>query len=212
MGNPALAPEERFTYRQYRTWPEDERWELIDGHAYSMSPAPMRRHQELLARIFVALRTHLKGKTCQAYAAPFDVLLPKAGEEENEVDTIVQPDLVVYCDPGRLTPRGGFGAPDLVVEILSPRTTSRDFGTKLRLFARHGVREYWIVDGAAKAVHVWRAQAAGAGLAEARPRSMGPDTAVPGFGEEEVFEDEERLESSVLAGFALELGELFAGI
>jgi len=72
MGNPELAPQERFTYRHYRTWPDEERWELIDGIAYSMSPAPMRRHQKLSQRLALLFGAYLKGRPCESYTAPFD--------------------------------------------------------------------------------------------------------------------------------------------
>ena len=141
-----LSPGERFTYRHYRTWPDEERWELIDGQAWSMSPAPMREHQELSARLFNMVYDLLKGKPCKAYDAPFDVLPPGSEEKDDEVDTVVQPDIAVFCDDSKLTKRGARGAPGRIIEILSPRTAKKDYEVKHRLYERHGVREYWIVD------------------------------------------------------------------
>jgi hypothetical protein len=77
--------EGRFTYKHYKTWPDEERWELIDGQAWAMSPAPMTRHQELVGRLFMEIQTFLTGKPCKAYLAPFDVLLPEANETDDEV-------------------------------------------------------------------------------------------------------------------------------
>lgn len=84
MGDPKLAPRERFTYRQYETWPDSERWELVDGQAWDMSPAPLRRRQEIQARLLTELRQLLRGKPCQAYDAPFDVLLPEGEEADDD--------------------------------------------------------------------------------------------------------------------------------
>ena len=140
MGNPALAPSEHFTYRHYKTWPDSERWELIDGQAWNMSPAPLRRHQELQHRLALRIGNFLTDKPCKVYEAPFDVLLPAGDEADDEVDSVVQPDLVVFCDRSKLTERGARCAPDLVVEILSPSTSRKDLNEKFRLYERQGVR------------------------------------------------------------------------
>jgi len=156
MGDPKLAPEERFTYRHYKTWPDSERWELIDGRAWAMSPAPRKRHQELAWKLSGMFYDYLKGKPCKAFAAPFDVLLPEGDEADDEVDTVVQPDIVVYCDRSKLTEAGARGAPDLVVEILSPSTSKKDQHDKFDLYERHGVREYWVVDPGNRSLMVYR--------------------------------------------------------
>ena len=154
MGNPALAPGESFTYRHYRTWPDSERWELIEGHAWAMSPAPIRPHQKLSMRLSGWINSFLEGKPCEVYAAPFDILFPENDEQDDEVDTVVQPDIVVICDKTKLTRAGARGAPDWVIEILSPRTAKKDFEVKFQLYQRHGVREYWIVDPHEKCITV----------------------------------------------------------
>ena len=160
-GNPASTPQERFTYRDYRTWPDEERWEIIDGHAWAMSPAPRSRHQALVWRLSALLYIFLQGKPCRAYPAPFDVLLPRGDEEDDEVDTIVQPDISVFCDKSKITEGGARGAPDLVVEILSPSTSRKDLREKFDRYERAGVREYWVVDPAAWSVWVYRLTPAG---------------------------------------------------
>jgi Uma2 family endonuclease len=162
MGNPALTPGERFTYRNYRTWPDSERWELIEGQAWSMSPAPKRRHQEVSASLFTDIYSYLKGKPCKAFAAPFDVLLPASDEADDEVDSVVQPDILVFCDKSKLTERGARGAPDLVIEILSPWTSKKDQHEKYQLYERRGVREYWVVDPAAWSIWSYRRTDSGA--------------------------------------------------
>jgi Uma2 family endonuclease len=151
VADPALSLDERYTYGDYRNWPE-----LIEGLAYSMSPGPCRRHQSVSRAFFHALLDFLDGKSCEAYAASFDVLLPAGDEAEDEVDTVVQPDIVVYCDRSKLTEKGARGAPDLVVEILSTWTSKKDLNEKFRLYEKHGVREYWVVDPGNRSVQVWR--------------------------------------------------------
>jgi len=197
MGNPLVTPEERFTYRHYRSWPDEERWELIDGQAWNMSPVPMTRHQALSGKLFNKFYNFLKGKPCRAFVAPFDVLLPAGDEPDDDVDTVVQPDIVVICDRSKITTRGARGAPDLVVEILSPRTARKDLNEKMRLYERHGVREYWIIDPGNQSIQVWRLEAEG------------------GFdgGElRETIEDRSPVASRVLEGFVVDPAELFADI
>ena len=126
VADPISAPAERFTYRDYRMWPEDERWELIEGLAWPMRAAPLRLHQKLSGRLFRLLGNFLAGRGREVYAAPFDVLLPEGDEPDEEVDTVVEPDIAVFCDPTKLTREGARGAPDLIVEILSPSTSKKD--------------------------------------------------------------------------------------
>lgn len=157
--NAVLQPQQRlFTYGEYRRWPEDERWELIDGAAFDMCPAPSRQHQEVLLELSRQTANFLLGKPCKAYIAPFDVRLPKADEADDDVDTVVQPDLAVICDAGKLDDKGCRGAPDWVVEVISPHTAAKDHIKKQTLYERHGVREYWLVHPLDRVVtrYVWR--------------------------------------------------------
>jgi len=146
MGIPINKADEKYTYKDYLVWPDDERWELIDGVAYNMSPAPSRKHQKILRELVKLYANYLTGKTCEVYHAPFDVRLPKASEKDESIDTVVQPDLVVICDQSKLDDRGCKGAPDLVVEILSPHTAKKDMEDKFLLYERVKVKEYWIID------------------------------------------------------------------
>ncbi len=162
MGVVSVAEENQgYTYRDYITWPDEERWELIDGVAYCMSPAPSPRHQEELVELARQFANHLRGKPCRVYVAPFDVRLPDAEEPDEEIRTVVQPDLVVLCDLNKLDERGCRGAPDMVLEILSPSTSAKDQRQKLALYERHGVREYWIVDPEARLARIYRLGDAG---------------------------------------------------
>ncbi|MBI4778090.1 Uma2 family endonuclease, partial [Candidatus Desantisbacteria bacterium] len=131
MGFEARKKEERFTYGDYLKWPDDQRWELIDGVAYDMSPAPSRKHQKVVGELFAQFHSYLKDKSCEVYVAPFDVRLPEVDEgvaplaADEEIITVVQPDIVVVCDRDKLDDRGGRGAPDIVIEILSPWTAKQ---------------------------------------------------------------------------------------
>ncbi len=152
-----LSENELFTYADYMTWPDGERWELIDGEAYMMSPAPSRKHQEISIDLASQFHTFLKGKKCRVYDAPFDVRLPQhADQPDDEIETVVQPDIVVVCDGSKLDDRGCKGAPDLVIEILSPSTSKMDLQDKFFLYQRVGVKEYWLVHPSDKTVMVFR--------------------------------------------------------
>ena len=156
VADPAIKQDRVYTYGDYRKWPDDERWELIEGTAWNMSAAPMRLHQGISGELFLRIGSYLDNKDCEVYAAPFDVLLPAADEiEEDDVTSVVQPDISVICDPQRLTDKGCTGAPDWIVEILSPSTSKKDFNNKLALYEKHGVKEYWIVDPGNAFVHVY---------------------------------------------------------
>ena len=150
------AEKERYTFADALAWDDGERAELIDGEIYLMAPAPSRPHQKVSGEIFRQLANYLEGKKCEAYSAPFDVrLFEQDGDSLDDVDTVVEPDITVVCDPSRLDDRGCKGAPDMVVEILSPSTRRHDRLVKLNLYQRAGVREYWIVSPEEQAVEVF---------------------------------------------------------
>lgn len=135
----------RFTYADYLAWPDEECWELIEGVPYAMTPAPGTMHQAVSFEMAAQLRNGLRGGPCRGFTAPIDVRLPEGGEADSQVETVVQPDLLVVCDPKKIDERGIRGAPDFIVEIASPRTAVRDEIIKTRLYEKHGVREYWIL-------------------------------------------------------------------
>ncbi|MCD6397425.1 MAG: Uma2 family endonuclease [Spirochaetaceae bacterium] len=145
-----------FSYKDYLSWTaENERWELIDGIAYDMIPAPTRKHQGISRNIARILSNYLEDKDCSVYAAPFDVRLPVGFQTDNEIDTVVQPDISVFCDQDKLDNKGAVGAPDLVIEILSPSTAVKDLREKFFLYEKVGVKEYWIVDPANETLTVY---------------------------------------------------------
>jgi Uma2 family endonuclease len=145
----------RFTYADYRQWSGDERWELIDGEAYAMAPAPTISHQTLAGQLFRQIDEALDGIPCRALIAPVDVLLPAPDEADDHAATVVQPDILVVCDPEKITERNVRGAPDWIIEVLSPATARHDHLTKRALYERAGVREYWLVHPVDRVVTVY---------------------------------------------------------
>ncbi|MCX7672199.1 MAG: Uma2 family endonuclease [Thiobacillaceae bacterium] len=155
MGLPLRKPPERFTYADYAAWPDEQRYELIDGVAYAMT-APGRRHQALLFAMARQIADCLEDTPCRVYLAPFDVRLPKGEEADEQIDTVVQPDLSVFCDRSKLDEQGARGAPDWVIEVLSPATAGHDHIVKRQVYERAGVREYWLVHPLDRIVTVYR--------------------------------------------------------
>jgi len=145
-----------YTYGDYLGWPDDARYELIDGVAYLMAPAPTLAHQDVVGEVYRQLANVLQDKPCRVYVAPVDVRLPKANEADADIDTVVQPDVLVLCDPSKADRRGLRGAPDLVVEVLSPATAGHDHVLKRRVYERAGVQEYWLVHPIDRMVTIYR--------------------------------------------------------
>jgi len=134
-----------YTYADYLKWTIEERLELIKGKIFRMSPAPNRMHQTLSMRIASPIYNLLRGQGCKVYTAPFDVRLPRKSPKDEDIITVVQPDICVVCDPSKLDERGCIGAPDLVVEILSPSSNKKELKNKYEVYEESGVKEYWIV-------------------------------------------------------------------
>lgn len=130
-------PKAHHTWAEYQTWNDDQRWEIIGGEAYLMSPSPTSRHQLITGEMYRQMANFFKGKSCRALTAAMDVRLSD--------EDVVQPDLLVVCDPQQIKRTHIEGAPSLVVEITSDSSTRRDRLLKLNLYARSGVKEYWIV-------------------------------------------------------------------
>lgn len=162
----ALRDDRRYTYADYRRWPEDVRYELIDGAAYLMAPAPSVNHQTLVFEIGRQLGNALEGHPCRVLVAPVDVLLGRPGLADDAVDTVVQPDVLVVCDPSRVTPRGIRGAPDWVLEVISSASASHDHILKLAAYERARVPEYWLAHPVDRVLTIYRLE----GEAYGRPR------------------------------------------
>jgi len=199
MGEPARTLEERYTYADYKKWNGDECWEIIEGVAYAMAPSPSWRHQSLTGELFAQLHAFLKGKPCRVFISPLDTLLhlpQDADAPDDDIDTIVQPDVLVVCDREKLGSRAVRGAPDVVVEVISPYSWDRDVRLMMRVYEERGVREYWLVDPGNKTVAVYKRGADGL---------FGKATAL-------VLADTERAAefSAALPEFVLDLKGLFA--
>ncbi len=146
-----LPQQKIFTAKDYWNLPEDQRAELIDGQLYNMAP-PSRLHQELVMELASTIRNYIKSHhgTCKVYPAPFAVDL------NADDQTYVEPDISVICDSKKLTDRGCSGAPDFIIEIVSPSSRKMDYGKKMWLYMNAGVREYWIVDPSMKRTTLYR--------------------------------------------------------
>ena len=148
------AKKARYTFADVLTWEEDERIEIIEGEAVMLA-TPSVGHQRVSRELLRQLANYLEGKKCEVFAAPFGVrLFEQDGNSPEDVDTMVEPDIAVICDKSKLDERGCKGAPDMVVELLSPSTRRHDRLVKLGLYQRAGVREYWIVSPEEKTVQV----------------------------------------------------------
>jgi len=148
-----------YTYADYLTWKFDEFVELIKGKVMRPMAGPSWRHQRYSVRISSEVYQFLKKSTCEVFTAPFDVRLVKGGANgDQQISTVVQPDIFVVCDLAKLDDRGCVGAPDWIVEILSPGNTTRDTRTKFDLYEENGVREYWIVYPGVKTVAAFTLQ------------------------------------------------------
>lgn len=149
---------QNYTYADYLTWPTISGNELIDGVSYGREPpAPSRVHQEIVVELCRQVTNLLEGQTARAYVAPFDVRLPKERAfADHQIDTVVQPDVLIVSDPEKLDDRGMCGAPDWIAEVLSPATASYDRNTKLSAYERAGVPEVWLIDPADRTVTIYR--------------------------------------------------------
>lgn len=171
------------TYEDYRNWPDGERWELIRGEAWDMTPVPSFRHQRVAVRLAYLLESALAGSPCKPCVAPADVIL-------SECD-VVQPDVFVVCGGEKVHPEGIRGAPDVVFEILSPSTALKDRGVKRALYERHGVAEYVLLDPEGEYAEKWS-------LSDERT-----------YGQSQVLGPRDNLVLSALGGLSLILAEVF---
>lgn len=180
-----------FNYGEYCSWSDDERFELINGVIYDMTPAPSKQHADIAGVLFLEIANFLKGKPCRAYFAPFDVRLPDADESDDLVKTVVQPDILVVCDEKKLDKKGCLGAPDFIIEILSPSTAAKDCIIKRALYEKHGVKEFWTVDPTNRLVTVYVLNSSGL------------------YDAPKMFDDQARINVSIFAGLELDMAKVF---
>lgn len=190
----AASPADRpHTYADLRRWGDDTRWELIDGQAHAMT-GPSWQHQSVSMGLAAQLLAHFSGRGCRVLPAPLDVRLPRSNEPDDAVATVLQPDISVVCDPDKLDERGCRGAPDLVVEVLSPSTAARDHLTKRALYELHGVREYWLVHPLDRIVTVYARDSHG------------------GFGQPDILEARGSWQGSGFAELEVDWDQAFADV
>jgi len=195
MARGSLPKTKEYTYADIEQWPADERWELINGTPYNMSPPPARMHQKISGVLFRKIGNYLEGKTCEVYSAPFGVWLVEKEEDIPQASNYVEPDIVVVCDQNKLTDKGCAGAPDLIIEIVSPSTAAKDMCQKLNLYEASGVKEYWVVHPADRVVMVFHLD----GNKYGRPMTYSPEE--PGANTVRV---------GILPDLEINLGEVFA--
>ena len=146
-----------YTYADYLLWQFKERVELIKGKIFKMSPAPSRKHQDISWKLTREIDKVFYKTACKMYAAPFDVRLinHKVSTDDHKIITVVQPDLCVVCDRSKLDDKGCLGAPDLIIEILSPGNSNKEMDVKFDLYQENGVKEYWIVNPTDETVYIY---------------------------------------------------------
>ncbi len=185
-----LDPNGQYTYGDYLTWQFKERVELIRGRLFKMSPAPSSVHQRIISRLHIKLGIFLLGKSCEIIGAPIDVRLP-VSLKKGKITTVLQPDLCVVCNPGIIDEKGIDGAPDLVIEVLSPGNSKREMNDKFQVYEEAGVSEYWIIDPALQIVLIY--------VLNEEHRFIGLAPLV----------SDDILYSKTLDGFSINLGEVF---
>ncbi|HEX9061600.1 MAG TPA: Uma2 family endonuclease [Clostridia bacterium] len=191
---PLPQRDKKYTYADYLLWPEDERWEIIDGVPY-MQAAPTPVHQEILNSINVQFYNYLAGKPCRVYPAPFCVRLTSGNEKVNEhIDKVVEPDISIVCDKSKIDEKGCNGAPDLIVEVISPSSVKIDRVIKFNEYEKAGVREYWIVEPVGKLVSVFTLQ----------------DN--KRYGRPEIYMEEDKITVSIFPDLIIDLSIVFATV
>lgn len=180
-----------YTYADYFNWQFDERLELIKGKIFTMSPAPSRSHQEISLSMTLKLGNYLKDKPCKIYVAPFDVRLPLSSKEDTAIYTVLQPDICIICDNAKLDDRGCIGAPDIVIEILSPGNNKKELRNKYEVYQEARVKEYWVIHPSERTFLKYTLD--GEGLFQPSKLLIGGD----------------KLTSAVLPGFILDLDDIF---
>ena len=183
----------KHTYADYLTWPENERWEIINGVPYLQS-APKWQHQSISSELHRQISNYLIDKPCRVFAAPFDLCLAEHNEKDDDISNIIQPDIVVVCDDTKLRKTGYFGVPILIIEISSPSTAKQDRVMKFNRYEMAGVKEYWIVEPDGKYINVFTLQE--------NKR----------YGRPEAYTEEDTVQLSVFPDFRIDLKPVFDGI
>jgi len=188
---PLPRPDQKYSYTDYLTWEESERWEILEGTPY-LQAAPSRIHQEILMELSRQIADYLVGKPCKIYPAPFCVRLDDNEKNDSNIYNVVEPDVTIVCDKFKLDDKGCKGAPDMIVEILSPSSNRIDRVIKFKKYEEVGVKEYWIVEPNDKIVSVFVLQ---------------PDGR---YGRPEIYTDEDKIVVNIFPDLEIDLKSIFA--
>lgn len=190
---PLPKEEKKYTYADYLTLSEGERWEIIDGIPY-MQAAPTWQHQSISGELYRQISNYLISNPCRVFAAPFDLCLAESDEQDESIDKVVQPDVLVVCDEKKLRKTGYFGVPTLVIEILSPATARRDRVLKFNMYEKAGVKEYWLLEPDGKFLNVFTLQE--------NKR----------YGRPETYTEENKVRISVFPDLTIDLNTVFSDV
>ncbi|CAA7601719.1 Restriction endonuclease type II-like [Acididesulfobacillus acetoxydans] len=190
---PIPEAKRKYTYADYLTWPEGDRWEIIDGVPY-MQVAPIWQHQSVSRELLRQFSNYLLHKPCQVFASPFDLRLSNLDTKDEDTTEVYQPDLTIICDKDKLSKTGFCGVPEMVIEILSPSTAKTDKLLKFNAYESFGVKEYWIVEPDTKLVNAFILQGDGR------------------YGRIEVYTEDDEVKVSIFPDFAIDLKLVFEGV
>ena len=189
---PLPEKNKKYTYADYLTWSEEERWEIINGIPY-LQAAPTWQYQAVLLELARQFANYLQDKSCRVFTAPFDLRIPEANEKDEETTNVVQPDIIIICDKSGLKKTGYYGVPELIIEVVSPSTGQKDKIEKFNLYEKAGVKEYWIVEPDEKVVMVFT-------LEEGR------------YGRPQMYSEEDKVKVSIFDNLVIELKPVFERI
>jgi len=145
---PNVKNDQLYTYQDYLTWDDEERWEIIEGYPYNMTPAPNKKHQQVLRKLIRKIDSLFDNHPCELIISPFDVVL----SEHN----VVQPDLVIVCNQSKFKDQNVDGAPDVMIEIISPSSGKKDRNIKRKLYEKFGSKEYVLIDSESCLIECYR--------------------------------------------------------
>lgn len=183
-------PNEKYSYKDYLSWDEEKRWEIIDGVPY-MQSAPSRIHQKVSMELSTQFAVYLKNKICQVYAAPFSVILDEENDDDNKIKNVVEPDISIICDKTKLNKNGCKGSPDMIIEIVSPSSVKMDKIYKFNKYEQAKVKEYWIVEPDSSLISVFTLQPNGR------------------YGRPDIYTEEDKIKVSIFDDLEIHLTSVF---
>jgi len=190
MARAVKKKRERYSYADYLSWGDDRRYEIIDGEIYDMT-SPSVLHQSILTQLIKQLAVFFDEKPCKVFCAPLDLNLAKNTKNNDEIFTVVQPDIMVVCDEKKIEEQRIVGAPDLIIEIISPSTAAKDNITKKALYEKAGVKEFWLVSPTDRLIRVCRLEKDGR------------------FGRDEVYDETAQIKIAQFEGLSIDCRRVF---